>query len=162
MLTILKDMGSEALQASPQARALGFTLVALDRAEATVRCPYRPELVGDVETGVVAGGVVTTLLDHTCGHAVLAALDVFRVIATLDLRIDYLRAAEPGLDILAYAQCYKLTRSVAFVRAVAFDRDRDDPVATVQATFMLDSSRPSRPARSASKVTAKSDGEQPV
>ena len=144
MLTILRDIGSQALQASPQAKALGFTLVSVGPGEATVRCPYSPDLVGDVETGVVAGGVVTTLLDHTCGHAVLAALDAFRQIATLDLRIDYLRAAEPGCDILAYAQCYKLTRSVAFVRAIAFDRDRDDPVATVQATFMLDSSRQGR------------------
>jgi uncharacterized protein (TIGR00369 family) len=144
MLTILKDMGSGALQASPHARVLGFTLESIGPAEATVRCPYSPDLVGDADTGVVAGGVVTTLLDHTCGHAVLAALDAYRTIATLDLRIDYLRAAEPGLDILAYAQCYKLTRSVAFVRAIAFDRDKDDPVATVQATFMLDSSRPGR------------------
>jgi len=105
---------------------------------------------------------VTTLLDHTCGHAVLAALDVFRTIATLDLRIDYLRPAEPGLDILAYAQCYKLTRSVAFVRAIAFDRDRDDPVATVQATFMLDSSRPRRRAGPGAEAILKDDGAQPA
>ncbi len=161
MLTILKDMGSTALHASPQARSLGFILEAIDVAEATVRCPYSPELVGDAETGIVAGGVVTTLLDHTCGHAVLAALDVFRTIATLDLRIDYLRAAEPGQDILAYAQCYKLTRSVAFVRAIAFDRDKDDPVATVQATFMLDSSRSGRRG-SASKAPLKDNGVQPA
>jgi uncharacterized protein (TIGR00369 family) len=137
-------MGSYALRASPQAKALGFTLIALGPGEATVRCPYAPDLIGDVETGVVAGGVVTTLLDHTCGHAVLAALDTFRPIATLDLRIDYLRAAEPGCDIVAYAQCHKMTRSVAFVRAIAFDRDKDDPVATVQATFMLNSSHSRR------------------
>ncbi len=158
MLTILQDMGSYALRASPQAKALGFTLMALAPGEATVRCPYHPDLVGDVETGVVAGGVVTTLLDHTCGHAVLAALDTFRPIATLDLRIDYLRAAEPGCDILAHAQCYKLTRSVAFVRAIAFDRDKDDPVATVQATFMLDSSRPGRRKGPTSGAQGASDG----
>jgi uncharacterized protein (TIGR00369 family) len=162
MLTILQDMGSDALQVSPQAKALGFTLMALGPGEATVRCPYAPELVGDVETGVVAGGVVTTLLDHTCGHAVLAALDAFRPIATLDLRIDYLRAAEPGCDILAYAQCYKLTRSVAFVRAIAFDRDKDDPVATVQATFMLDSSRAGRRQRAAPDSASKADEASPA
>jgi acyl-coenzyme A thioesterase PaaI-like protein len=110
---------------------------------------------------------VTTLLDHTCGHAVLSALDSFRPIATLDLRIDYLRAAEPGLDIVAYAHCYKLTRSVAFVRAIAYDADRDDPVATAQATFMLDSSRPGWRGRSTSggaKQTREelTDGETPA
>jgi len=162
MLTILQDMGSHALSASPQAKALGFTLIALAQGEATVRCPYSPDLVGDVETGVVAGGVVTTLLDHTCGHAVLAALDIFRPIATLDLRIDYLRAAEPGCDILAHAQCYKLTRSVAFVRAIAFDRDKNDPVATVQATFMLDSSRSARRKRSTTDPQPPNGGEGSV
>lgn len=126
--------------ASPQSRALGLEIVDLKVGEATLRCPYRPELVGDPATGVIAGGVVTTLLDHTCGQAVGSALTEIAPIATLDLRIDYLRPAEPGLDIYAHAHCYKLTRSVAFVRATAYDRSPDHPVATTQATFMLQTS----------------------
>jgi len=76
-------------------------------------------------------------LDHACGQAVMAALGQPQPVATLDLRIDYMRAAEPGLDIMARAHCYKITHSVAFVRASAFDRDPEDPVATAQAAFML-------------------------
>jgi uncharacterized protein (TIGR00369 family) len=125
--------------AAPQAKALGFEMVSVDEAQATLKVPYRAELVGDPETGVVAGGVVTTLLDHTCGQAVWAALPAYTSIATLDLRIDYMRPAEPGLDIFAHAHCYKLTRSVAFVRAQAYDREDGDPIATAQAAFMLDS-----------------------
>ena len=49
------------------------------------------------------------------------------------------------LDVMARAHCYKLTRSIAFVRAVAYDRDPEDPVATGQATFMLDSSAGKKP-----------------
>ena len=135
---MLSQMGEAMVQGTPQARALGLELVSVVKAEAVLRCPYRAELVGDAETGVLAGGVVTTLLDHTCGLAVFAAMEHFSSTATLDLRIDYLRAAEPGLAIQAHAHCYKLTRSVAFVRAVAYERERLDPVATVQATFMLD------------------------
>ena len=137
----LNQMGEAMAQGSPQARALGMELVSVGKARATLRCPYRPELVGDAGTGVLAGGVVTTLLDHTCGMAVLAALEDYRPSATLDLRIDYMRASEPGLAIQADAHCYKLTRLIAFVRAVAYDRSPDDPVATVQATFMLDTHR---------------------
>jgi uncharacterized protein (TIGR00369 family) len=122
---------------TPQARALGMQLVSLDKAGAVLKAPYREDLVGDPDTGVIAGGVVTTLLDHACGQSVFAALGVPTSIATLDLRIDYMRGAEPGLAVFAHAHCYKLTHSVAFVRATAYDRDPADPVATAQAAFML-------------------------
>lgn len=132
-------------EGSPQAKALGFTTLEIGDSVAILKVPYRPEIVGDPETGVIAGGVVTTLLDHASGQAVHAAMETFTSIATLDLRIDYMRAAEPGLDVMARAHCYKLTRSIAFVRAVAYDRDPEDPVATGQATFMLDSSAGKKP-----------------
>ena len=122
---------------APQAVALGIRTLSLEPGVATLTAPYRPELVGDPDTGVIAGGVVTTLLDHACGQAVYMALGEPTSIATLDLRIDYMRAAEPGLDIFARAHCYKLTRSIAFVRATAYDKNADDPVATAQAAFML-------------------------
>jgi uncharacterized protein (TIGR00369 family) len=135
----MKSMGPHLILGAPQAKALGCEVLAIEHAEATLRLPYREDLVGDPDTGVIAGGVVTTLLDHTCGQAVWAAMSEYTSIATLDLRIDYMRPAEPGLAITAHAHCYKLTRSVAFVRAQAYDKDPSDPVATAQAAFMLDS-----------------------
>jgi uncharacterized protein (TIGR00369 family) len=138
-LETMRSMGPQLIMASPQTRALGAEVVSIEQAHATLKLPYRADLVGDPDTGVIAGGAVTTLLDHTCGQAVWAALAEFTSIATLDLRIDYMRAAEPGKDIIAHAHCYKLTRSVAFVRAQAYDDDPADPIATAQAAFMLNS-----------------------
>ena len=132
-------------EGSPQARALRLQTLEIGDAVAILKVPYREELVGDPNTGVIAGGVVTTLLDHASGQAVHAAMEQFTSIATLDLRIDYMRPAEPGRDILARAHCYKLTRSVAFVRAVAYEDDPDDPIAAAQAAFMLDSSAGKKP-----------------
>ena len=123
---------------SPHGRALGIQVVSVDPGVVVLKTPYRPELVGDPDTGVLAGGVVTALLDHACGQSVWAASYTDGSIATLDLRIDYMRGAEPGHDLFARAHCYKLTRSVAFVRAVAYEHSPDDPVATAQAAFMLD------------------------
>ena len=123
---------------SPHGRALGIELVSMEPEIVTLKTPYRPELVGDPDTGVLAGGVVTALLDHACGQSVWAASYTDGSIATLDLRIDYMRGAEPGHDLFARAHCYKLTRSVAFVRAVAYEHSPEDPVATAQAAFMLD------------------------
>ena len=129
---------AERMGRSPQGRALGLQLVQVEPA-LVLKVPYRPELVGDPDSGVIAGGVVTTLLDFACGWATALALDQPTSIATLDLRIDYMRPSRPGLDIHATAYCYKLTRSVAFLRGVAYDEDPGDPVAAAQAAFMLDS-----------------------
>jgi uncharacterized protein (TIGR00369 family) len=127
-------------QGSPQTRELGVETLEVGEDFALLRVPYKPEMVGDPETGVIAGGAVTTLLDHACGQAVMARLAQPTPIATLDLRIDYMRPAEPSQPLYARAHCYKLGRSVAFVRATAYDRSVDDPVATAQAAFMLNSS----------------------
>src|SRR3954454_7828579 len=116
----------------------------LDRAapgEAWSSLPYRPVFVGDTATGVLHGGVVTAMLDESCGMAVQFALDGNSAIATLDLRIDYQKPATPGLDIRAHAVCYRVTRSIAFVRATAYQDSEDDPVATATACFMIGANR---------------------
>src|SRR6202795_2188116 len=118
--------------------------LALDRAapgEVWTSLPYRPVFVGDTETGVLHGGVVTAMLDETCGMAVQLALDGSRAIATLDLRIDYQKPATPGLDIKAHSICYRVTRSIAFVRATAYQDAENDPVATATPCFMIGANR---------------------
>ncbi len=109
---------------------------------ATLRVPYAPHLVGNPETGVIHGAVITSTLDNASGMAVHTALDDWVPIATLDLRIDYMKPATPGLDFFATAHCYKITRSIAFVRGTAYHESEDEPIATATATFMLSSSAP--------------------
>jgi uncharacterized protein (TIGR00369 family) len=121
----------------PHAAALGMELVSLENGRGAMRTPWREELVGDPDTSVIASGVVTALLDHTCGLAINSAAGVSMPIATLDLRIDYLRPAAPCAGITCEAFGYKTTRSIGFVRAEAWDEDRSDLVATAQAAFML-------------------------
>ncbi|HYD86649.1 MAG TPA: PaaI family thioesterase [Vitreimonas sp.] len=125
---------------TPQAAALGMEVTRIEPARVWGRVPYRPDLVGDPETGVIAGGVLTTLLDTICGMAAVAAMESPTTVATIDLRIDYMRAAEPGRDVLAEAHCYKLGRSIAFVRAVAYEDSPDNPIAHVACAFMVNSS----------------------
>lgn len=133
------------VQFTPHARALGVELTRIERARVWGRVPYRTDLVGDPETGVIAGGVITTLLDQICGTAAVAAMDNPTTVATIDLRIDYMRPAEPGRDIMAEAHCYKLGRNVAFVRAVAYDDAPDNPVAHAATAFMVNASAGRRP-----------------
>ncbi|QGZ94201.1 PaaI family thioesterase [Terricaulis silvestris] len=126
---------------TPQGRALGFEVTKLEGNHVWGRAPYKPELVGDPETGVIAGGVITTFLDQLCGMAAVLAMKEPSMVATIDIRIDYMRGATPGRDVLAEAHCYKIGRNVAFVRAVAFEDDAGNPIAHATATFMVNATR---------------------
>ena len=108
----------------PHNRALGIEIVEILPGEAVFRLPYDAKLVGNPDTGVLHGGAITALLDGASGAAVFATLAELVPIATLDLRIDYLRPAEAGRAVMARGDCYKMTRNVAFTRAVAY---HDDP-----------------------------------
>ena len=123
----------------PFNKALGLTLTEAKHspAVATMRLPYDARFVGNPETGVLHGGVITTLMDAACGASVFFALKASKPIATLDLRIDYLGPGTPGRDVFARAECFKTTHNVAFVRAMAFHDDLSDPIAAASGTFMI-------------------------
>lgn len=120
----------------PHSAVLGIELIAVTAEHVTARIPYKEELVGNPDTGVVHGGVITTLIDQTCGAAVIAALDPPEVVVTLDLRLDHLQPAQAQRPIWARAQCYKLTRHIAFVRCVVYQDTPAAPIATSMSTFM--------------------------
>ncbi len=124
--------------------AIGAQVVEAVAGRSTMRLPYAPHLVGNPDTGVVHGGVITGLLDHACGMAVGSALGALsstaggmRGIATLDLRIDYLKAAKPGADITVIAECVKITRQIVFARGRAFQASEDDLIASATGTFII-------------------------
>jgi uncharacterized protein (TIGR00369 family) len=127
---------------APQAVAIGLRFISAERGVAVGELPWRADLVGDVESGALFGGAVVTMLDHLGGSSVFSALfasgatDVASI-ATLDLRIDHVRPSRRGETLTGRANCYRLTPTVAFVRAAAFETDEADPVATVQAAFAV-------------------------
>ena len=121
----------------PHNQALGIETVEIERATALLKLPYDVKLIGNPDTGTIHGGAITALLDAASGTSVFTALTEWAPIATLDLRIDYMRAAEPNRDVLCRARCYKVTRNVAFTRAVAYHDSEDDPIAAAAGTFML-------------------------
>lgn len=122
---------------TPQGRALGIEVIRIEGARVWGRVPYKPDLIGDPETGVIAGGVITTFLDQLSGMAAVLAMREPTTVATIDIRIDYMRGAEPGRDVLAEAYCSKIGKNVAFVRAVAYEDSADNPIANAASAFML-------------------------
>jgi uncharacterized protein (TIGR00369 family) len=134
----LAEIGQQFIGSIPHTRALGMEFVSINAGVASMRVPYDERLVGDSKTGVLHGGVITALLDSCSGAAVLSHPSRVTGTATIDLRIDYMRPARPGRAITCRATCYRVTRSVAFVRGEAWDEDEGDLIATSAGAFTVE------------------------
>lgn len=99
--------------------------------------PWRADLVGDERQPVLASGPIISLMDMAAGMAIWVANGEFRPVATLDLRVDYIRPARERAGVIGRVTCYRRTRSAAFIRGRAHDGDADDPVAEVTGVFMV-------------------------
>ncbi len=121
----------------PYNAALDLEALDADRGLAVMRLPWRADLVGDPVREILHGGAITALMDACSGASVFFAMNEAVPIATLDLRIDYLRPAEPRKAVIARAECFKIGKNVAFTRAIAFHEDASDPIASAAGTFML-------------------------
>ncbi|MFV0410469.1 MAG: PaaI family thioesterase [Paracoccus sp. (in: a-proteobacteria)] len=132
-----EELARQFIEALPHARALGMKMDRIGEGEAEISMDWNADFVGDPHSGVIHGGVISALMDTCCGAAVMSDVSMPRSTATIDLRIDYMRAAMPGQRIIASAHCYHMTRSVAFVRAQAVDDDSANPVATATGTFTV-------------------------
>jgi uncharacterized protein (TIGR00369 family) len=139
MTDLKAQLARQFIEAIPHSRALGMQLLAIGDGEAEIMMPYDERFVGDPVSGVMHGGAVSALMDTCGGAAVMSHPQAPAGTATIDLRIDYMRPATPGQAIRAKASCYQVTRSVAFVRAVATDDDDSRPVATATGAFTVES-----------------------
>lgn len=129
----------DSLTSIPHSAVLGLEILSVEHDVAILRLPYSDQLIGNPVSRTIHGGAVLSLVDSASGKAVFCAVPKPETIATLDLRIDYLKPPLPGQDLFCRAECYKLTRSVAFVRAEVYHQP-GDPIAHSVSTFMRSSS----------------------
>ncbi|HVL79409.1 MAG TPA: PaaI family thioesterase [Sphingomicrobium sp.] len=118
-------------------RALGLEYRASGDNWAELCLPWREELVGVPESGILATGAIVSLIDTASGSSIWVTIGKFRPVVTLDLRIDYLRPALRGETVHARCECSKITRNIAFVRGIAHGGDQGRPIAYSAATFMF-------------------------
>lgn len=97
---------------------------------------WRDDLVGDVQTGVIASSVVISLLDNAISMSVWNLRGAFAAQVTMDLRVDYLRPSPKGAKVYGRGICYHLSRSIGFVRGIAHNGDLGDPLAHATGTFI--------------------------
>ena len=128
---------SRMVEYTPYAVALGMKFMSSSAGRGEILLPWREDLVGDSSGGVLASGPIISLMDMASGMAIWQASATFNPVATLDLRVDYQRPARAGASVRGRVECYRRTRSAAFVRGIAYDDDPEDPVAHVAGVFMF-------------------------
>ncbi len=124
----------------PLFNAFGIDVVAVANAKAEMTMPFSETLADG--RGALHRGTLVTLLDTTCGLAIFSALGSLRPIATIDLRVDYLRPIPAGSGLRAVVECIDRTDSVAFIAGRGYALDNKTPLATVTGSFAIDTLGP--------------------
>lgn len=100
------------LIANPFNAWMGLHLIALDDDGLTLGLRWREEMISNPDARVTHGGILSALIDVAADFAIAAK--VGRPVPTVDMRVDFHRAAQPG-DLSATARVIRLggTNSVA-------------------------------------------------
>ncbi|MDN5937830.1 MAG: PaaI family thioesterase [Salinisphaera sp.] len=120
----------------PHNQALGMRVLDVATGAAVIRLDYRQEFLGDPAESIWHTGPAISLADAAAGLATLLIIPQSEAVATLDLRMDYLRPAVAGEPLVARGECHRLTRRVAFARVNLHQGDADRPTALCAAAFM--------------------------
>jgi len=109
---------------------LGFTMGEYSPGKVSIEFAMRPELIGHFMHGRLHGGVISAVLDAAGGLAVIWAIadlyasesvdqimQRFKALATIDIRVDYLRPGV-GEQFVAEATMVRLGRRIAATHSV--------------------------------------------
>ena len=124
----------------PLFSAFGIDVVAVADATAEMTMQFSETLADGC--GALHRGPLVTLLDTTCGLAIFSALRSLRPIATIDLRVDYLRPIPAGSGLRAVVECIGWTDSVAFIAGRGYAQGDEMPLATVAGSFAINTLGP--------------------
>jgi uncharacterized domain 1 len=108
------------LSVAPFHQWLGLTVEAVDEDSITVAAKWREEFVVNPEGRYTHGGILATLIDVVADYALAARLG--RPFPTIDLRVDYHRAALPG-DLTVTGKVLKLGPQVSSAEAAIHDSE---------------------------------------
>lgn len=118
----------------PLAQDLSMQFEAEDDVGVHIRLPFSERLL-EAPEGSIHSAMISTLLDTASGAAVIAHPELSSMTATLNLRIDYLRAAAHRVDLIAAARVEFMSERVVHVRAQCYEDGHVTPIAMAQGAF---------------------------
>ncbi len=101
----------------PYHQWLGLEVESVGEGEITLRAKFRDEWVVNPEGGYIHGGILAALIDVAADWALVSRTG--RGVPTIDLRIDYHRAARG--DLRATGKVIKFGRQFSVAEAKLFD-----------------------------------------
>ncbi|QDW36886.1 PaaI family thioesterase [Bradyrhizobium sp. KBS0727] len=99
---------------------LGLNIVAVGEGSIELTATWREEWVVNPDRRYTHGGILATLVDLTADWAMVSKTG--RGVPTIDLRVDYHRAAMPGL-LTAKGKIIHFGRQFSVAEAEVFDQD---------------------------------------
>jgi uncharacterized protein (TIGR00369 family) len=108
-------------------KLLGMKLLHLGDGQCRLLLPFRQELLGDSRRQALHGGVISTLIDACGGFAVWSSGSIHDRIATIDLRVDFLKPAV-GTDIIAESRIKLLGNRVGNVHTAVWALEQPEVI----------------------------------
>jgi uncharacterized protein (TIGR00369 family) len=99
---------------------LDFTVVKADAEGLEIRAAWREEWVVNPERRYTHGGILAAIVDVAADYAIAAELG--RPVPTIDIRVDYHKAAMPG-DLTAKARVVRMGSQYSTAEASVYDKD---------------------------------------
>ena len=99
---------------------LNFTVVKSDADGLEIRAAWREEWVVNPERRYTHGGILAAIVDVAADYAIAAELG--RPVPTVDLRVDYHKAAMPG-DLIARARVVRMGSQYSTAESYVYDKD---------------------------------------
>jgi len=99
---------------------LNFTVLKSDADGVEIRAVWREEWVVNVERRYTHGGILAAIVDVAADFAIAGKLG--RPVPTIDMRVDYHKAAMPG-DLTAKGRVVRLGSQFTTAEAHVYDKD---------------------------------------
>jgi uncharacterized protein (TIGR00369 family) len=110
----------EKITRGPFHQWLGLQVISVGEGEIELRATWREEWVVNPERRYTHGGILATLVDLTADWALVSKTG--RGVPTIDMRVDYHRAAMPG-DLTCRGKVVKWGSQFSIAEAQVFDKD---------------------------------------